>query len=133
MIQQVTGNVFINYSTVLLARVVDSRGELVAPASVLSASYTVFQLDPTGRSVVAVVSGHSGVSIAPAELLFSALQNTGEWTLAGGDSTGYNLRFQIPTSAGQPFPAPALYRIEIALTPADGSPVWPVRFQVNAT
>ena len=98
----------------------------------LSASYTVFQLDPTGRSVVAVVSGRSGVSIAPAELLFSALQNTGEWTLAGGDSTGYNLRFQIPTHAGRPSSAQRCTD-EIALTPAHGTPVWPVRFQVNAT
>ena len=107
MLQVITGNTFINFPAVLFARVVDAHGNLVTPSSVTAASYTIYSIDPGTFAVLSTVPGHVGVSITPANLLFATLQVTNEWTLAGGDGTGYNLRYELPTGAGQPFPARA--------------------------
>jgi len=117
-----------NASVILLARVEGNDGALVTQASIASATYTVYLLDPTDPDVQTAVEDHEDVAIAPADLIFDELQTDDLW--GDTDGTGYNLKHQLDVSEAQAFAAAGVeYLVRIELTPADGGQVIVVPFK----
>ena len=74
------------------------------------------------------MTGHSSVSLATADVVFSALRTDPLWTV---DAVGYNFRHVLDVSAHPAFPiAGRRYLIEYQLTPAEGQSIL-VRFRIN--
>jgi hypothetical protein len=125
----ITGMVFQDASAVLLARVVGSSGTPLAPSSIQSAEYTIFELDETDESVAQPVLGHTQQSLTVNSLLSSSLQHDSLWDV---DAQGYNFRHELDATAHSPFPHAGLfYRVVYKLTPTSGQPIV-IRFRLRA-
>jgi hypothetical protein len=123
------GTVFKNGSATLLARVVGADGSAIQQADIASAKYSVYLLDDDDPDAATAVTGHEGVSIEVASLIFDTLQTGGGWEV---DETGYNFKHVLDVSANQAFSvAGRSYRIVFELTPAAGQIIL-VRFRVHA-
>lgn len=125
----IPGIVFQGAGCTCLARVLGEDAAPLVPADISEARYTVFELDPADPNAAQPVAGHDDVSLAPASVLFDALQLDARWDV---DSVGYNFRHALDV-AGQPaFPAAErFYRVQYRLLPASGR-VIVVRFRIHA-
>ncbi|NQU23631.1 MAG: hypothetical protein HQ567_20300 [Candidatus Nealsonbacteria bacterium] len=122
------GTAFKNGSATLLARVVGADGAPITQADVASASYSVYLLDDRDADARAAVTGHDGVALSVASIVFNSLQTDSLWTV---DATGYNFRHVLDASANQALPtAGRRYLVEFTLTPNSGQVIL-VRFRVN--
>jgi hypothetical protein len=121
------GTAFKNGSAVLLARIVDSAGDVVQQSGVSAISYSVFELDPCRPDVLAAVTGHDDVALDVGDVIFDTLQMGVLWTV---DEIGYNFRHEIDVSEDEAFPkAGARYQVRYEITPTSGQKTI-VRFQV---
>jgi len=123
------GVVFKNGSAPLLARVVGADGTPVTQADVASARYSVSLLDENDPDAATPVTGHTGVAVDVASLIFDGLQLDDLWDV---DGTGYNFRHVLDVSAQPAFAtAGRSYRVVFELVPAAGQVIL-VRFRVHA-
>ena len=119
---------FKNGSVTLLARVVGADGDPIVQADVASAEYSVYLLDDRDPDARSAVTGHDGVALSVASIVFNSLQTDSLWTV---DETGYNFRHVLDVSANQAFAiAGRRYLIQFELTPGSGQVIL-VRFRVN--
>jgi len=122
------GTAFKNGSATLLARVVGGGGQAIAQADIASAEYSVYLLDDQDADARTAVTGHAGVSLNVADVIFNSLQTDALWTV---DTTGYNFRHVLDVSANAAFAAAGRrYLVEFTLTPASGQVIL-VRFRIN--
>ena len=122
------GNALKNGSATLLARVIGADAQAITQADVASATYSIYLLDDDDADSRTVVTGHSGVSLGVAALIFNSLQTDDLWTV---DAVGYNLRHELDVSANQAFAvAGRRYLVEFQLTPGSGQVIL-VRFRLN--
>ena len=127
--RDIHGTVFKNGSAILLARVVDASGSAVQQADLSAIEYTVYELDPCRVDSQTAVTGHDGVAVTVADIIYDTLQTGAEWTV---DATGYNFRHEVPVSTNDAFPtAGRSYQIRYELTPTSGEKII-VRFVVKA-
>jgi hypothetical protein len=122
------GAAFKNGSATLLARIVGANGNNVVQADVVAVHYSVYLLDDQDPENRTVVTGHTNVALAVANVIFNTLQTGALWTI---DTTGYNFRHVLNVSA---YPAFAIagrrYLVEYQLTPTSGQTIL-VRFRIN--
>ena len=122
------GTAFKNGSATLLARVVGGDGQPIVQADVSSAEYSVYLLDDQDSDARTAITGHAGVALTVANVIFNSLQTDSLWTV---DTTGYNFRYVLDVSANPAFAvAGRRYLVEFALTPATGQVIL-VRFRIN--
>lgn len=122
------GTAFKNGSVTLLARVVGGDGQPIVQTDVSSAKYTVYLLDDQDADGRTAITGHTDVSLTPAEIIFNSLQTDALWTV---DETGYNFRHVLDVSENQAFTiAGRRFLVEFELTPAGGQVIL-LRFRVN--
>ena len=122
------GTAFKNGTATLLARVVGAEGQPIVQADVSSAKYSVYLLDDQDADTRTAVTGHDGVSLTVADVIFNSLQTDALWTV---DATGYNFRHVLDVSANQAFAmAGRRYLVEFELTPLSGQVIL-VRFRTN--
>jgi hypothetical protein len=122
------GTAFKNGTAVLMARIVDAAGANVLQAGIAAIEYAVYELDPCRPDNLAAVSGHDGVSLTVANVIYNSLQTGGLWTI---DEVGYNFRHEIDVSTAEAFPkAGTQYQIRYELTPTTGQKTI-VRFQLR--
>ncbi len=122
------GSALKNGSVTLLARVVGEDAQPVTQADISSAKYSVYLLDDDDPDSRTAVTGHAGVALVVADLIFDTLQNDDLWTV---DEVGYNLRHVLDVSANQAFAiAGRRYLVEFELTAAAGQVIL-VRFRIN--
>lgn len=108
-------------SVLLLARVATAEGELIAPADVGAASYTVYRLQPCGVPNRTPVTGHEQAALNPAAVLYSTPQLAVPWT---ADAVGYNFRHEIDVTVAAAFSDPGEeYLVRYELTPVIGQPI----------
>jgi hypothetical protein len=95
---------------------------LITRAAVESVSYSVVLLGVYSNTPV---MGHTAVAVPVAGAVFDAVQTSADWTNSGGDSSGYNFRWEIDTTAAEAFATPGHYLVTWIVTPA-GAPalVW---------
>ncbi len=125
----IRGVVFKNGSATLLARVVGADGTPVIQSDVDSAKYTAYLLDETDPDAATAVTGHAGVAVDAASLIYDSLQKDSLWDV---DDVGYNFKHLLDVSANQVFAAAGRsYRIVFELTPVSGQVIL-VRFRVHA-
>jgi hypothetical protein len=123
------GTVFKNGSATLLARVVGADGLPIGQANVVSARYTVYLLDESDPDAGTAVTGHSGVGLPVASLIYDALQHDDLWDV---DEVGYNFKHVLDVSSHQAFAAAGrTYRVVYELIPAAGQVIL-VRFRLHA-
>ena len=126
--EDIHGVAFKNSSITLLARVVGEDGRAISLTDVTAASYSVYLLDDDDADSRSVVTGHSDVSLTPADIVFDSLQTDSLWT---ADSTGYNFRHVLDVSQNPAFAtAGRRYLVEVQLTPTSGQKIV-LRFRVN--
>jgi hypothetical protein len=132
--KEITRSVFKNGSAVFMARVVGSNGVAIKQADLSTAKYSVYLVAPGTDDEDVVVANHDAVALTVSATIFDTLQTTDQaWILAGGDATGYNLRYEIDVSTTQAFTvADRYYRVIITLTPVSGQSIL-VRFKVKVT
>jgi len=122
------GSALKNGSVTLLARVVGEDAQPVTQADISSAKCSVYLLDDDDPDSRTAVTGHAGVALVVADLIFDTLQNDDLWTV---DEVGYNLRHVLDVSANQAFAiAGRRYLVEFELTAAAGQVIL-VRFRIN--
>ena len=122
------GTAFKNGSALLMARIVDSDGQHVQQSGIESIEYSILELDPCQPDNLSVVSGHDGVSLDVADVIYDTLQTGGLWTV---DQMGYNFRHEIDVSTTEAFPkAGAQYQVRYELVPTTGQKTI-VRFQLR--
>lgn len=122
------GTVFRNGTAVLLARVVDSHGDNVNQASIISVSYTIFALEPNEPESLTPVEGHENVSLDVEDVVFDVLQTDSGWTV---DETGYNFRHELDVSTDEAFTqAGRVYQARYELQPVTGQKLV-FRFQLK--
>jgi hypothetical protein len=123
------GVVFKNGPAILLARVVGANGAALVQADVSTIVYTISQLDEDHPDEETPISGHSGVSLVVANVIYNALQLDALWD---ADATGYNFKHVVDISPNQAFPtAGKSYRVKHTLTPTSGEIIL-VRFRLAA-
>ncbi|OHB83809.1 MAG: hypothetical protein A2V98_19920 [Planctomycetes bacterium RBG_16_64_12] len=123
------GVVFKNGSATFLARVVGALGTPVTQANVASAKYTAYLLDENDPDTATAITGHTGVAVPIASLVYDSLQNDDLWDV---DDTGYNFKHVLNVTANQAFAAAGrTYRVVFELTPTAGQVIL-VRFRVHA-
>lgn len=123
------GTAFKNGSATLLARIVGADALPVTRADVASIAYTVYLLDDRDADGRTAMTGHAGVALAAADVLFDALQTDALWTV---DAEGYNFRHVLDVSQHAAFPiAGRRYLVEYRLVPAAGQAIL-VRFRIHA-
>ena len=126
--EDIHGVAFKNSSITLLARVVGDDGQAITPTDVDSASYSVYLLNDDDADDRTAITGHSGVALTPADVVFDSLQTDSLWT---ADSIGYNFRHVLDVSQNPAFAiAGRRYLVEVELTPPSGQ-VMVLRFRVN--
>jgi hypothetical protein len=126
--KDIYGTAFKNGSAILMARIVDAAGANVQQAGIAAIEYSVFELDPCRPDDLAIVSGHDGVALTVANVIYNSLQTGGLWTL---DATGYNFRHDIDVTSSEAFPKAGVeYQIRYELTPTTGQKSI-VRFQLR--
>jgi hypothetical protein len=126
--KDIFGTAFKNGSAVLLARIVDATGANVQQAGLSAIAYTIFELDPCQLDQLTTVTGHTGVALTVASVIFNALQTGGLWTV---DEVGYNFRHEIDVGTSAAFPkAGVQYQVRYELTPTSGQKTI-VRFQLR--
>lgn len=132
--KEITRSVFKNGSAVFMARVVGNNGVAINQASISAAEYSVYLVEAGTDDDDVVVASHDAVALTVASIIFDTLQTTDTaWTLAGGDATGYNLRYEIDVATVQAFTiADRYYRVIFKLTPVSGQAIL-VRFKVKVT
>lgn len=102
----------------MLARVVDSQGDNVNQASITSASYTIFALEPNEPESLTPVEQHENVALDVEEVIFDVLQTNGGWTV---DEVGFNFRHELDISADEAFTeAGRVYQVRYELVPVTG-------------
>ncbi len=118
---EIPGVVFANASATLLARMVGHDGLPLTPAAVSAVRYGVYVLGPSDPYSRTPVAGHQDAALAPAEVLFAALQNDALWDV---DELGYNFRHALDVSQQPAFPTPGRhYLVEYRLTPVAGQEI----------
>ena len=124
----VHGVVFKNSSAILLARVVGAQGAPLTQSDVASAKYTAYLLDENDPDQAAPITGHTGVAVDVASLVYNGLENDDLWDV---DDSGYNFRHTLDVSADAAFAiAGRRYLVEFELTPPAGQ-VIRLRFRIN--
>jgi cystathionine beta-lyase/cystathionine gamma-synthase len=94
----------------IMGRVLGPDATNVTQAGVTSIAFSVYD---KANLAVALSTGTMTVST----VIFDTLQTDARWTV---DSTGYNFRYDAPNTL---LPrGSATYRLEVAFTPASGSP-----------
>ncbi len=120
--EDIHGVAFKNSSITLLARVVGDDGQSISLTDVDSAGYSVYLLNDDDADDRTAITGHSGVALTPADVVFDSLQT---------DSIGYNFRHVLDVSQNPAFAiAGRRYLVEVELTPPSGQ-VMVLRFRVN--
>jgi len=118
---EIPGVVFANASATLLARMVGHDGLPLTPAAVTAVRYGVYVLGPSDPYLRTPVAGHQDAALAPAAVLFAALQNDALWDV---DDEGYNFRHALDVSQQPAFPTPGRhYLVEYRLTPVAGQEI----------
>lgn len=94
-------------------------GEYIQQADISAISMTIYKLEDAGSGTGRTsVSGHTDVSLAPADVIFDTLQTVDMWRT---DSTGYNFRHEIDISSTSAFEEfGAYYHVEFRMTPVEG-------------
>ena len=91
--------------------------------------YTVYLLDDQDSDNRTAVTGHTNVSLTPADVVFDALQTDDKWTV---DDTGYNFSHTLVICANHAFvTAGRRYLVEYRLAPGGATHPILVRFRVN--
>jgi hypothetical protein len=122
------GTVFRHGTAVMLARVVDGQGDNVNQASVASARYSIFALEPNELESLTPVEGHENVSLDVEDVIFDVLQTNGGWTV---DEVGYNFRHELDVSTDEAFTgAGRVYQVRYELQPVTGQKLV-FRFQLK--
>jgi hypothetical protein len=112
------GTVFRHGTAVMLARVVDSQGDNLNQASLASASYTIFALEPNEPEILTPVEGHADVALDVEDVIFDVLQTGNGWTV---DEVGYNFRHELDVSNDEAFTeAGQVYQVRYELLPVTG-------------
>jgi hypothetical protein len=122
------GTVFRHGTAVMLARIVDGHGDNVNQASIASASYTIFALEPYEPEILIPVEGHEEVALDVEEVIFDVLQTDGGWTV---DDLGYNFRHELDVSTDDAFTQVVrMYQVRYELQPVTGQKLV-FRFQLK--
>jgi hypothetical protein len=132
--KEITRGVFKNGSAVFMARVVGNNGVAVKQADLSAAEYSVYLVEAGTDDDDVVVANHDAVALTVSAIIFDTLQTADQaWILAGGDATGYNLRYELDVATVQAFTvADRYYRVIFTLTPVSGQDIL-VRFKVKVT
>lgn len=118
MALDIYGTVFKKGTVTCLARVVGNAVTPIGTTDIGAVSYSVGLLDSHDVDSRTAVTGHTNVSLSPAEVLFDTLQSDNRWTI---DSTGYNFAHTIDISSHDAFAwAGRDYLVEYRLTPVLG-------------
>jgi len=126
----VYGTVYKNGTATLMARIVEDDATRIVQADVSTIVYSVYLLDSSDPDTQTVQTGHDGVSLTVANVIFDTLQTDDRWT---EDSTGYNFRHTVDVSSNAAFgTAGRTYRVEYTLTPDSGQDIL-LRFDLYAT
>lgn len=117
-------SIFKNSTRALCARVRGHDGNDLTPSGVSAVAYSIYELDDHDPDERDAVTGHSAVSLTPANVLFATLQTD---NLA----TGYNFRHTPPIGTSQAFTiAGRSYLVEYTITPTSGEKIV-LRFRVD--
>jgi hypothetical protein len=126
--KDIFGTAFKNGSAVLMARIVDSSGANVQQAGIAAIEYSIYEIDPCRPDSLVAVTGHDGVSLVVADVIYNSLQTGGLWSV---DAVGYNFRHEIDVSTSAAFPKAGVhYQVRYELTPTTGQKTI-VRFQLR--
>lgn len=121
------GSVFEGGTATLMARVLGADAAAIAQADLDSIEYSIYLLDDASPSSRTAVTGHGGVSLAVADVVYDELQTDDRWT---EDATGYNFRHTIDVSSDDAFAAAGRRcLVEYTLTPVSGQVIL-VRFKL---
>jgi len=91
--------------------------------------YTVYLLDDQDSDNRTAVTGHTNVSLTPADVIFDTLQTDSKWTV---DDTGFNFSHTLDICANHALPtAGRRYLVEYRLTPEGATHPVLVRFRIN--
>ena len=123
-LSDIIATVFVNGTLTALARIVDWQNNLLTVEGTTSVEYTL--TDPNGN----VVSGHTNVSLTPANVLFDTLQTSPAlWSV---DTIGFNFMHTIDVATlGPAFAITGLYELLYTIQPAGGQAVL-VRYAITA-
>ena len=112
------GRIFKNSTGTFMAKIIGADAAEIAQADISSIAYSVYGRDPDCEDTQTVVSGHDGVTLTVASVVFDTLQTDSRWTV---DTTGYNFRFEIDTSEDEAFTVRGTkYLVHVELTPITG-------------
>ncbi len=113
--------VFSNATAVFMTRVENASGQVINQASVVSITYTVYELVKGDPNTLTPVAGHQNVALGISNVVFDTLQLDGAWTV---DSIGYNFRHELDVSLNEAFAkAGAIYQVRYELTPVTGQKI----------
>lgn len=110
--QHFPGVVFAGGTCRLMGQIANDAGELLTPAGVESASYTIYAIG-SSESDRAPVAGHVDVVLDPDEVI---LAQPREWDL---DDVGYNFELELDIASYAAFPEPGTYLVVIVVVPVD--------------
>ncbi len=121
---------FKNGTGTFMAQVVGAGDVAITQATIASIVYTVSTLDPDDPDAETVVSGHDGVALTVADVVYDTLQTSdSRWTV---DTTGYNFLYEIDVSSDEAFPVRGnKYLVKFELTPTEDGQVIDVPFIVT--
>lgn len=104
-----------------MARVKDWTATAIQVADIAAVEYTVYALDDDDVDAQTPVTGHEGVALVVAEVVFDTLQTDDRWTV---DTTGYNFAYTIDVSSYAAFSVRgARYLVVFTLTPVVGQAI----------
>jgi hypothetical protein len=116
--KDIQGTVFRHGTAILMARLVDAQADEITQASLTSASYTIFALEPNDPTSLTPVAGHENAELDVEEVVFDSLQTDNGWTV---DEVGYNFRHEVDVSEDEAFPeAGRVYQVRYELAPVMG-------------
>jgi hypothetical protein len=124
--EDIHDTVFKDGTSTNMARVVGADGSAVTQADIDSGVYSIYLLDDQDADSRTDVTGHTGVELVVADVIFDTLQTDALWTL---DDAGYNFRHVIDISSAVAFAiAGRNYLVEYTLTPTSGQVIL-IRFR----
>uniref|UniRef100_A0A6M3L2R4 Uncharacterized protein n=1 Tax=viral metagenome TaxID=1070528 RepID=A0A6M3L2R4_9ZZZZ len=104
-----------------MARLLTWEGVVAVAADIDAAEYTVYALDDDDEDSQTPVTGHEGVDLDVASVVFDTLQTDDRWK---ADTTGYNFAHTIDVGSYTAFAVRGTrYLVEFILTPAAGQAI----------
>lgn len=120
--QYTQGQVRKNSTLTMPARVVGDDGTVITQAECQSIAYSIAKQDKNFPDETTPVTGHTGVALTPANVVYNTLQNDDLWD--GYDDEGYNFAFTPDISVNQAFAERgATYVVDVTITPTAGQAI----------